>query len=67
MGIGTGYLIVKNEDFYCIGTKLINSDRSVYTFDIQSKSDSNKTMQINFVGYESQDEVVEVLSSLKIK
>lgn len=67
MGIGTGYLIVKNEDFYCIGTKLINSDRSVYTFDIQSKSDSNKTMQINFIGYESQDEVLEVLSSLKIK
>lgn len=67
MGIGTGYLIVKNEDFYCIGTKLINSDRSIYTFDIQSKSDSNKTMQINFFGYESQDEVVKVLSSLKIK
>ncbi len=67
MGIGTGYLIVKNEDFYCIGTKLINSDKSIYTFDIQSKSDRNKTMQINFFGYESQDEVVKVLSSLKLK
>ena len=67
MGIGTGYLLVKNDEFYCIGTKLINDDRSIYTFIIQSKSDMNKTMQINFFGYESQDEVVEVLSSLKIK
>ncbi len=67
MGIGTGYLLVKNEEFYCIGTKLINDDRSIYTFIIQSKSDMNKSMQINFFGYESQEEVLEVLSSLKIK
>ena len=67
MGIGTGYLLVKNDEFYCIGTKLINYDRSIYSFIIQSKSDMNKTMQINFFGYESQDEVVEVLSSLKLK
>ena len=67
MGIGTGYLLVKNDEFYCIGTKLHNGDNKLYTFVIQSKTDLNKSMQINFFGYESQDEVVEVLSSLKIK
>ncbi len=67
MGIGTGYLLVKNDEFYCIGTKLHNGDNKLYTFIIQSKTDQNKSMQINFFGYESQDEVVEVLSSLKIK
>lgn len=67
MGIGSGYLLVKNDEFYCIGTKLINGDNKLYTFVIQSKTDLNKSMQINFFGYESQDEVVEVLSSLKIK
>ena len=67
MGIGTGYLLVKNDEFYCIGTKLHNGDNKLYTFIIQSKSDLNKSMQINFKGYESQDEVVDILSSLKIK
>lgn len=67
MGIGTGYLLVKNEEFYCIGTKLNNGDNNLYMFVIQSKTDLNKSMQINFFGYESQDEVVEILSSLKIK
>ena len=67
MGIGTGYLLVKNDEFYCIGTKLHNGDNKLYTFIIQSKTDQNKSMQINFFGYESQEEVVEVLSSLKIK
>ena len=67
MGIGTGYLLVKNEEFYCIGTKLNNGDNNLYMFVIQSKTDLNKSMQINFFGYESQEEVVEVLSSLKIK
>ena len=67
MGIGTGYLLVKNDEFYCIGTKLHNGDNKLYTFVIQSKTDLNKSMQINFFGYESQDEVVKVLSSLKIK
>lgn len=66
-GIGTGYLLVKNDEFYCIGTKLINDDRSMYTFIIQSKNDLNKKLQINFLGYESQDEVVEILSSVKLK
>ena len=42
-------------------------DNNLYVFVIQSKTDLNKSMQINFFGYESQDEVVEVLSSLKIK
>ncbi len=67
MGIGTGYLIVKNDEFYCIGTKLHNGDNKLYTFIIQSKTDLSKSMQINFFGYESQDEVLEVLSSLKLK
>ncbi len=67
MGIGTGYLLVKNEEFYCIGTNLNNGDNNMYSFIIQSKTDLNKSMQINFFGYESQDEVVKVLSSLKIK
>ncbi len=67
MGIGTGYLLVKNEEFYCIGTKLNNGDNNLYMFVIQSKTDLNKSMQINFLGYESQEEVVEVLSSLKFK
>jgi hypothetical protein len=67
MGIWTGYLLVKNDEFYCIGTTLHNGDNKLYTFVIQSKTDLNKSMQINFFGYESQDEVVEVLSSLKIK
>ena len=67
MGIGTGYLLVKNEEFYCIGTKLNNGDNNLYMFVIQSKTDLNKSMQINFFGYEFQEEVVEVLSSLKLK
>ena len=67
MGIGTGYLLVKNEEFYCIGTKLNNGDNNLYVFVIQSKTDLNKSMQINFFGYEFQEEVVEVLSSLKLK
>ena len=67
MGIGTGYILVKNEAFYCIGTKLHNGDNKLYTFIIQSKTDLGKSMQINFFGYESQDEVVKVLSSLKFK
>lgn len=67
MGIGTGYLLVKNEKFYCIGTKLINSNRSMYSFDVQSKDNLEKSMRLIFVGYESQEEVLEVLSSLKIK
>jgi len=67
MGIGTGYLLVKNEKFYCIGTKLINSNRSMYSFDVQSKDNLDKSMRLIFVGYESQEEVLEVLSSLKIK
>ena len=67
MGIGTGYLLVKNDEFYCIGTKLHNGDNKLFTFIVQSKSDLNKSMQINFFGYESQEEVIEVLSSLKLK
>lgn len=67
MGIGTGYLLVKNDEFCCIGTKLHNGDNKLYSFIIQSKTDLSKSMQINFFGYESQDEVLEVLSSLKIK
>lgn len=67
MGIGSGYLLVKNEEFYCIGTKLITEARSMYSFDIQSKDNLDKSMRLIFVGYESQDEVLEVLSSLKIK
>ncbi len=67
MGIGTGYLLVKNDEFYCIGTKLHNGDNKLYSFIIQSKTDLNKSMQINFFGYESKEEVVEVLSSVKFK
>ncbi len=67
MGIGTGYLIVKNEEFCCIGTKLHNGDNRLYAFVIQSKTNKSKSMQINFFGYESQDEVIEVLSSLNLK
>ena len=67
MGIGTGYLLVKNDEFYCIGTKLLNGDNRLYTFVIQSKSDLNKSMQINFFGYDNQDDVVKVLSTLKLK
>lgn len=67
MGIGTGYLLVKNDEFYCIGTKLHNGDNRLYTFVIQSKSDLNKSMQINFFGYDNQDDVVKVLSTLKLK
>ena len=67
MGIGTGYLLVKNDEFYCIGTKLHNGDNRLYTFVIQSKYDLNKSMQINFFGYDNQDDVVKVLSALKLK
>ena len=67
MGIGTGYLLVKNEEFYCIGTKLNNGDNNLYVFVIQSKTDLNKSMQINFFGYEFQEEVLDILSSLKLK
>ncbi len=67
MGIGSGYLLVKNEEFYCIGTKLITEARRMYSFDIQSKDNLDKSLRLIFVGYESQDEVLEVLSSLKIK
>lgn len=67
MGIGTGYLLVKNDEFCCIGTKLINGDNNLYMFIIQSRTDLSKSMQINFFGYDSQEEVLEVLSSLKIK
>jgi len=67
MGIGSGYLLVKNDKFYCVGTELNNGERCLYQFIIQSKDNLDKSMQINFFGYESQDEVLEVLSSLKIK
>ena len=67
MGKGNGYLLVKNPEFICIGTKVGLKEDCKYGFVIQSKEDMNKSMQINFVGYESQEEVIEVLSSLKLK
>ncbi len=67
MGIGTGYLLVKNEEFYCIGTKLITEARSMYSFDIQSKDNLDKNVRMIFVGYDSQEEVLDILSSLKLK
>ena len=67
MGIGSGYLLVKNESFYCIGTKLITEARSMYSFDIQSKDNLDKNVRLIFVGYDSQEEVLDILSSLKIK
>lgn len=67
MGIGSGYLLVKNSEFYCIGTKLITEKRCMYAFDIQSKENLDKSMRLLFIGYDNQDEVLEILSSLKIK
>ncbi len=67
MGKGNGYLLVKNPEFICIGTIVRPKEDGKYSFIIQSKEDQNKSMQINFFGYESQDEVLDVLSSLKIK
>ncbi|MBQ7114786.1 MAG: zf-HC2 domain-containing protein [Clostridia bacterium] len=67
MGIGSGYLLVKNSEFYCIGTKMITEKRCMYAFDIQSKENLDKNIRLIFVGYDNQDEVLEVLSSLKIK
>lgn len=67
MGIGSGYLLVKNKEFYCIGTKLISEKRCMYAFDIQSKENLDKSMRLVFVGYDNQNEVLKVLSSLKIK
>ncbi len=64
---GDQYFVIKNSDFYCHGSVFYHEEQDMYTFNVQSKQNPEKTLSIHFFGYESQDEVVEVLSSIKFK
>ncbi len=65
--VASGNIVIKNLDYYCIGYKLARNDETMYAFEIQAKDNVDKKYSMMFRGFESQDEVIKIVSSLKIK
>lgn len=65
--VASGNIVVKNLDYYCIGYKLLRNDETMYAFEIQSKDNIDKKYSFMFRGFESQEEVIKIVSSLEIK
>ncbi len=65
--IASGNIVVKDLDFYCIGYRLEREEQTLYYFDIQSKDNTDKKYSLVFYGFNSQDEVIKIVSSLNIK
>ena len=65
--IASGNIVVKNLDFYCLGYKLERENQTLYCFEIQSKDNIDKKYSFVFRGFEGQDEVIKIVSSLKIR
>ena len=64
--VASGNFVVKNLDFYCIGYKLLREDGSMYYFEFQN-GDNDKIYSLIFKNFENQEEVIKIVSSLKIK
>ncbi len=64
--VASGNMVIKNLDFYCIGHKLERDEGVLYYFEFQD-SNKDKVYSLIFRGFESQDEVIKIVSSLKIK
>lgn len=65
--IASGNIVVKNLDFYCIGYKLVRENETLYCFEIQAKDNVDNKCSLVFRGFESQEDVIDIVSSLKMK
>lgn len=65
--VASGNIVVKNLDYYCIGYKLVRENETMYCFEIQAKDNVDNKCSLVFRGFENQEDVINIVSSLKMK
>jgi hypothetical protein len=65
--VASGNIVIKDLDYYCIGYKLVRENETLYAFEIQAKDNVDNKCSLVFRGFENQDDVINIVSSLKMK